>query len=47
MMRHEDKALVKDYMLQTFYRQAPVPTALGLADTFNKYPILNDELGNV
>jgi hypothetical protein len=45
MMKPEERDFVRDYMLKKFYNFAPIPKALGLAKSVDKYPLLNDELG--
>ena len=47
MMKPEQKEEVREYMLRTFYNYAPIPSALGLANTLHRFPYLKDELGTI
>ncbi len=47
MMKPEQKDEVREYMLRTFYNNAPIPSSLGLANTFHRFPYLKDELGKI
>jgi len=47
MMKPEQKERVREYMLKTFYNSAPIPSALGLANTVHRFPYLKDELGKI
>jgi len=40
----QDKDKVKRFMLDKFYTSAPIPNAIKLKDTWQKYPYLDDEL---
>lgn len=44
LMRDEEKDMIRQFMLDNFYNSAPVPKALRLRQTLDKFPYLNDEL---
>ena len=44
MMKPEEKETVKNFMLDNFYTNAIIPSAIKLRDTYPKYQYLNDEL---
>ena len=43
-MKPEEKIKVKDFMLDNFYSNAIVPSAIKLRDTWPKFDYLNDEM---
>ena len=44
IMKPEEKSKVKDFMLDNFYTNAIVPSAIKLRDTWPKFEYLNDEM---
>ncbi len=46
-MEREERDFVKQFMINYFYKEAPVPEAIGLHDTLKKHDFLHQEIGKV
>ena len=44
-IKENEREEIKRYSVDQFYRIGNIPVALGLADTYGKHPILDQELG--
>ncbi len=45
MLERENRESARDFMLKNFYKIAVIPKSIQLAETLDKFPYLNDELG--
>jgi hypothetical protein len=45
MLERENRESARDFMLKNFYKIAVIPKSVQLAETLDKFPYLNDELG--